>query len=515
MKNTITINANEGYIVDCIDSIYDGSNTLYLHFLTTVNLSVAFTGHGSQAITPQSDTIQIPSSWFLTSDLTFIVGGVTFTIKHPTSTAGNMTMAQVNDTTYQINFYESGGGGGGGSDVTITPTLTSGTKIADYSIDGEPGELYAPTGISQEYIDNSLLELKRTSAKQSNKKYNENPIPKFYLNKLYVYGNPEDMYKASDYSHSKYIKQGRIAVDHHDEDGWKRWERYSVLSMNDQCGLFALKKHDSEKEESTYAIGSLQNDCAFSGELTLENAIQQLYTYYNQGKGGIYDEYLDGYFNEIQPSYPDYPDRSTSTLSHTIIIFSTDTPSGGWWIRPYLRSMTIPVFDVERGWDDINYYIATGRAGGVCAIDVISGDWYIIVNGEWAKQGTLDLYIEANPTDEATEDLSKIKINGIVYSIAGRSTKTYYLKNGLIGSDGGSYITCNLDTPLVNGSYKAHITDGQTEYDKEFTYSGSTVNISWNNNEDSFVLEITSTTAGLSYYSGNWRNIYCDIYSES
>ena len=36
------------------------------------------------------------------------------------------------------------GGGGGGSDVTITPTLTSGTKIADYDIDGTPGELYAP-----------------------------------------------------------------------------------------------------------------------------------------------------------------------------------------------------------------------------------------------------------------------------------------------------------------------------------------------------------------------------------
>lgn len=38
------------------------------------------------------------------------------------------------------------GGGGGGSTVTITPTLQSGTKIADYSINGVSGELYAPTG---------------------------------------------------------------------------------------------------------------------------------------------------------------------------------------------------------------------------------------------------------------------------------------------------------------------------------------------------------------------------------
>lgn len=37
------------------------------------------------------------------------------------------------------------GSGGGGSTVTITPTLESGTKIADYTIDSESGYLYAPT----------------------------------------------------------------------------------------------------------------------------------------------------------------------------------------------------------------------------------------------------------------------------------------------------------------------------------------------------------------------------------
>lgn len=33
---------------------------------------------------------------------------------------------------------------GGGSEVTITPTYDSGIKIADYSIDGEEGEIYIP-----------------------------------------------------------------------------------------------------------------------------------------------------------------------------------------------------------------------------------------------------------------------------------------------------------------------------------------------------------------------------------
>lgn len=38
------------------------------------------------------------------------------------------------------------GGGSGGSTVTITPTLTEGEKIADYTIDDTSGELFAPSG---------------------------------------------------------------------------------------------------------------------------------------------------------------------------------------------------------------------------------------------------------------------------------------------------------------------------------------------------------------------------------
>lgn len=50
------------------------------------------------------------------------------------------------DSTNQewVNANESGGGGG--STVTITPTLSTGTKIADYSIDGSTGALFAPNG---------------------------------------------------------------------------------------------------------------------------------------------------------------------------------------------------------------------------------------------------------------------------------------------------------------------------------------------------------------------------------
>lgn len=48
--------------------------------------------------------------------------------------------------TQVLVMNEISSGGGGGSVVSITPTLSSGTKIADYSINGVSGELYAPSG---------------------------------------------------------------------------------------------------------------------------------------------------------------------------------------------------------------------------------------------------------------------------------------------------------------------------------------------------------------------------------
>ena len=47
---------------------------------------------------------------------------------------------------------------GGGTAVSITPTLQSGTKIADYEIDGVTGELYAPRGFTTGLAWRSLSE---------------------------------------------------------------------------------------------------------------------------------------------------------------------------------------------------------------------------------------------------------------------------------------------------------------------------------------------------------------------
>lgn len=47
---------------------------------------------------------------------------------------------------------------GGGSNVTITPALTEGTKVADYTIDDSEGVLYAPTPTEYEAGDNITIE---------------------------------------------------------------------------------------------------------------------------------------------------------------------------------------------------------------------------------------------------------------------------------------------------------------------------------------------------------------------
>jgi hypothetical protein len=63
-------------------------------------------------------------------------------IANPEETATeDLTSIKIDDTVYNI---AGGGSGGEGSDVSITPMLSSGVKIADYEIDGVEGEIYVP-----------------------------------------------------------------------------------------------------------------------------------------------------------------------------------------------------------------------------------------------------------------------------------------------------------------------------------------------------------------------------------
>lgn len=62
-----------------------------------------------------------------------------------------------------------GAGGGGGSSVTVTPIVTTGTNIADITVDGTTSHLYAPSGgggggIGRNLLDNGWFTVNQRSA---------------------------------------------------------------------------------------------------------------------------------------------------------------------------------------------------------------------------------------------------------------------------------------------------------------------------------------------------------------
>lgn len=157
MKNTLTINANDNFILECLDSVNDGTNGLYLHFITSVAFTISYAGHGVQTITPDNNTVEIDPSWYLSSDLIFTVGGVSYTVLHPTTTTGEMMVQAVNDTTYQVSFKAASGGGsyGLGLNGTVLELIENGgSPSVELPIDAELSDT------SENAIQNKAVTLK-------------------------------------------------------------------------------------------------------------------------------------------------------------------------------------------------------------------------------------------------------------------------------------------------------------------------------------------------------------------
>lgn len=117
-----------------------------------------------------------------------------------------------------------------------------------------------------------------------------------------------------------------------------------------------------------------------------------------------------------------------------------------------------------------------------------------------------------NRIESGTQIVEVSRNNFYIASIIGLNPSTpisdAYLTDGLVGSSGGTYINCNLDKNMDNGVYNITLKDGATEYTATIGWTG-TMTVKFNGG--AFELEITQTTAGLTYYSGSWRNITCDI----
>lgn len=116
--------------------------------------------------------------------------------------------------------------------------------------------------------------------------------------------------------------------------------------------------------------------------------------------------------------------------------------------------------------------------------------------------------VAANPEGTATGNMSSIGINGTKYNV--NAEYTSYLNHGKVAQETPeAYTTCNLDKTLVaDRAYILKFTDGSTTYSYMVGYFGGTQEYVFTNG---YTFVLTATTAGITDYSGNWRDVYCDI----
>lgn len=103
----------------------------------------------------------------------------------------------------------------------------------------------------------------------------------------------------------------------------------------------------------------------------------------------------------------------------------------------------------------------------------------------------------------------------------GSSEIDWYLDNKKVASTGGSYITTNLDKSLVdNNWYIVSFSDEDetppASVNKRtviFFYEGgtATIDVAPRSGGTSYTLTLTQSTASLSNYPGDYRDIYCKI----
>lgn len=146
--SNITI-AQDGKTISAVNTVYD--DTALSARVTSVEGSInslSTTVQGKQDELTQGTNITIASDGTISAtDTTYSpFVGCTTTVNGsvglvPAPSAGTNNKFLRNDGVWAIPA-----GGGSGSTVTITPSLSTGTKIADYEIDGVAGELYAPSG---------------------------------------------------------------------------------------------------------------------------------------------------------------------------------------------------------------------------------------------------------------------------------------------------------------------------------------------------------------------------------
>ena len=111
-----------------------------------------------------------------------------------------------------------------------------------------------------------------------------------------------------------------------------------------------------------------------------------------------------------------------------------------------------------------------------------------------------------NASSDSLDGYSQVSVN-----VSGGVT--FYLDNGQIATSEGYYITVNLARQLpTNTLVLLSINDSSQGAKRNYIikYTGGTMVLpSWD--YDGYEITITSTTIGLTYYGGDWRNIYAKL----
>ena len=162
----------------------------------------------------------------------------------------------------------AGGGGGGGSEVTITPVITEGTKIADYSIDGAAGELYAPEAGDTVEVTPTL----NVGDKVADIKVNG--VNKALYSQSYGYAN--DMHDTNSETIGGFQKGSNItpvkvkAVTYADQAG-ADGETIGVLSVGDTDYEVKQKKANIIVDNNEKVIGTWFGENLYEKTLVIHN----------------------------------------------------------------------------------------------------------------------------------------------------------------------------------------------------------------------------------------------------
>lgn len=162
------------------------------------------------------------------------------------------------------------------------------------------------------------------------------------------------------------------------------------------------------------------------------------------------------------------------------------------------------------GVSDNDYIYISGLTNGdrrIKAEKLVGGD-PVLVTKSITENGTY------NASSDDAEGYSSVTVN-----VPASMPPTYFnLDNKLIadgdGTSSGSYMTAYLDNNLTSGKFYVYSINDTTLSIKTsgvFYYEGGSQDISFQVSTRRYKLRVSTTTASMAEYSGNYRPIYANI----